>query len=495
MTEVFQSIVFLLSPWPLFYVFVGVTLGIAVGAIPGLTVAMLITLSLPLTFYMDSTLAIVLLVSMYVGGISGGLITSTLLRIPGTPASVVTTFDGYPLAKSGQPGRAVGHGIMASFIGGMISWIFLVLLSPPLARIALKFGPFEYFSMVLMALVLIASVTEDSFLKGLISGLLGFLVAIPGLDPITGLQRMDFGYYELTAGFNLLPVLVGLFGISQIISDTVNINSKMEKLPMNTSGLFMKLKDMRAQAVNLVRSSLIGTWIGILPGIGANIGSILAYSAAKNTSKTPEKFGHGSEEGIVASEAANNATIGGALIPLITMGIPGSIIDAILLGALYIHNVQAGPLLFKTHPEIAYGVIGTALIANIFMFIIMLAATPFITKLIEVPKSCLLPSIIVFCVIGMFSLSNRMFDVWTMLSFGVIGYALEHVKVPLGPFIIGLVLEPVAESHLREGLMASAGSFLPLVMRPVSLAFLIVAIITFVWSIYRELIKPKTISA
>lgn len=486
-----QALLDTLAPLPIFYIFIGVALGCIVGAIPGLTGSMLIVLTLPLTFYMDSTLAMILLVAMYVGSISGGLITATLLRMPGTPSSIMTTLDGYPMAQQGKAGRALGIGIMASFVGGLVAWIFMVLVAPPLGRIAVKFGPFEYFSMVLMALVLISSVSEGSFLKGIISGLLGLLVATPGIDPGTAVPRMDFGFNEMAGGFHILPVLIGLFGISQIITDIINIDQRPEKVPMKFSNLFMSLRDLKKQAVNLIRSSVIGTWVGILPGIGANIGSIVAYGAAKNMSKTPEKFGTGHDEGIVASEAANNATVSGALIPLITLGIPGSIIDAILLGAMYIHNVQPGPLLFKTNPEMAYGVMSSALISNIFMLFIMVGATFFIAKIVDIHKAYIIPAIIVFCIVGSFALHNRMFDVWVMFGFGLLGFGLERCKVPLAPFIIGLILCPLAELPIRQGLMATDGSLAPLVTRPVSLIFLIISALTFVWTIYQEVRKSN----
>lgn len=489
MSELISSFGHLMTMSAVIYIFIGVTAGIVVGAIPGLTGAMLISLTLPLTYYMDSGSSMILLISMYVGSISGSLITAILLRIPGTPASVITTFDGYPMAMAGKPGRAIGIGIMASFIGGLISWIFLAFLSPLLGKIAVKMGPFEFFSMVLMALVLIASISEGSFIKGILSGFLGLLVATPGIEPVTGQPRLDFGIADLAGGFHLLPVLIGIFGANQIIRDIINSEQKTKKIPLKLSGLFMSLNDLKKQAFNLIRSSLIGTWIGILPGIGANIGSVLAYGAAKNSSKHPEKFGTGIDDGIAASEAANNATIGGALIPLLTLGIPGSVIDAILLGALLIHNVQAGPLLFVLHAEIAYNIIITALIANLFMFVIMIISTKMIAKIIEVPKVFLIPVILVFCVMGTFALHNTMFDVWVMLLFGVLGFVLEMAAIPLGPFVIGLILCPVAELSLRSGLMASGGSFAPLVTRPVSLAFMIIAIGTLVWSLYKIRLK------
>ncbi len=487
MTELLGALGVVFSPAPFAFCCIGVFLGITVGAIPGLTGAMLIALTLPLTFYMDPTNAIILLVAMYVGAISGGLITATLLRMPGTPAAVMTTFDGYPMARGGRPGRALGLGITASFIGGLVSWIALYLLAEPLSIVATRFGPFEYFSLILMAMVLIASVSEGSMVKGLVSGLLGMLVSMPGVDPATGQPRLTFDWYLLNGGLKLLPVLIGVFAVSQIIADIVDLNRKAERVDVSSKGILMTLRDWKDQAVNLLRSSLIGTGVGILPGVGASIGSVIAYTTAKNLSRTPEQFGTGSEEGIVASEAANNATVGGALIPLIAMGIPGSVIDAILIGALMIHSIQPGPTLFITNADIVWAMIAACLVANVLMFGMMTVSVRWISRLMYLPRTYLLPVVMVFCVIGSFALNNTMFDVWVMLIFGVVGFAMERAGYPLGPFVIGFVLAPLGEAKLRSGLMMTAGGIEPLFTRPLSAIFLAVAAVLLVWSIRSEL--------
>ena len=495
MVHLLQAFQALLTPLPMFYIFIGVFLGCTVGAIPGLTGSMLIALTLPLTYYMSSVNAITLLVSMYIGAVSGGLITATLLRIPGTPASVVTTFDGYPLARSGHSGRAIGVGIMASFVGGLIAWIFLVLLSPLLARFALRFSSFELFSLVLMALVLIAAVGQGSILRAVVAGFLGLLVGVPGVDPIVGRVRMTFGSNQMIGGFGLLPVLIGLFGISQILNDVSDVETRLERIPLSFKGMFLSLKELKENAVNLVRSSLIGTWVGILPGVGATIGSIMAYWAAKSSSKHPEMFGKGSEEGIIASEAANNATINGAIIPLITLGIPGSIITAIMLGAFILHDLNPGPLLFTSEPEIVYGIMATAFVANIVMFVVMIGGSMVMARLIDIPRATLLPLLIVFCVIGTFALNNRIFDVWVMFAFGLVGFVFEKADVPLGPFIIGFILSGIAEVNLRSSLMYADGSLLPFFTRPISLVFIIIAFSTLGWTLYRDLKGKQSLVA
>jgi len=480
---------YLFSVQGIFLIILGTVLGITMGAIPGLTGAMLIALTLPLTFDMDPVNAFILLISMYVGAISGGLITATLLRMPGTPASIMTTLDGYPMARAGKPGRALGLGITASFVGGCISWLFLITLSGPIARYSTKLGPFDFFSLVLLAFVLIASIGGKSISRAFLSASLGVLASLPGIDKATGNLRLTFGFEELNGGLKLLPVLIGMFAISQIISDLSRIDEKITIIPVKrTRDMFFTLKDWKDQGINLIRSSVIGTWIGILPGIGANIGSVTAYSAAKSMA-TPEeraKFGKGSEVAIVAAESANNATIGGALIPLISLGIPGSVIDAILLGGLLIHGLQPGPLLFQQNPEMVYTIMGAMFVSNVFMFFFMIFAARYLARLASVPRSLLMPVILVFCIIGSFALSTRMFDVWTMLFFGLLGFGFEKMKIPLAPFVIGFILAPIAEENLQMGLMASNGSFLPLIQRPVSLIFVIVSIALLSFPLYRR---------
>lgn len=472
-------------------IFIGVFSGIVVGAIPGLTGSMLIALTLPITFHMTPLHATTLLVAMYVGSITGGLITATLLRMPGSPAAVMTTLDGYPLAKSGQPGRALGLGITASLVGSLVSWVALATISEPLSEFAVKLTPFNYFALVMMAMVLIASVAGGDIIKGLIAGFLGMLVTFPGIDPSGGEIRLIFGMEDLVGGFKLLPVLIGVFAVSQIFADALDMKAKLEAVEFSNKGLFMSLADLKTQALNLLRSSLIGTFIGILPGVGASVGSAIAYLFAKLGSKTPEKFGAGSEEGIVASECANNATVGGALIPLIALGIPGSVVDAILIGALTIHSIQPGPALFSTNPEIVWNVIGVDLVATFVMFVLMLGLVRFCVRVAVVPKVYLLPLIMVFCIVGVFSLNNTMFDVWTMLGFGVVGFLMERAGFSLGPFVIGFVLAKVAEAKLRQGLQFTDGDISPLFTEPLSLALQFIALALLIWSLRAELKRAR----
>ncbi|MEM9944074.1 MAG: tripartite tricarboxylate transporter permease [Planctomycetota bacterium] len=489
MTEALTQIFLTPTGWLL--VIFGTGLGVFVGAIPGLTGTMLIALTLPLTFGMDEQYAMTLLISIYVGAISGGMISATLLRMPGTPASIVTTFDGYPMARDGQPERALGLGVMSSIVGGLISWFFLFLLAKPISQYSKEFGPFDYFSLVMMALVLIATIGGKSLSRSLFAGFLGILFALVGINPATGQTRLTFGYTELNNGFGLLPVLIGMFAVNQIFQDII-LSSKTDQIKaINTQGLAIRLKDFQTHWINLIRSSLVGTWIGLLPGIGANIGSVTAYSVAKSTSKSPEQFGNGCEDGIVAAEAANNATVGGALIPLVAMGLPGSVVEAVLLGALIIHGFQPGPRLFDENPAIVYSIIFACLFANIVMAVIMCFSMKILAKLTVVPRAYLIPVIIAFCVVGSYALSNRLFDVWVMIGFGLLGFFLESRKIPLAPFVIGFVLGPIAEENLSAGLMSSNGDWSPVVTEPKSLLFLVVAAILLFYPLYRGSRKQK----
>jgi len=470
----------LLFQWQnLIFLIVGTALGIVVGAIPGLTASMLIALTLPLTFHMNPVSAVTLLIGEYVGGISGGLIMAILLRMPGTPASIVTTFDGYPMAQKGLPERALALGIMASVVGGIISWFFLAGMSPSLARFALQFGPWEYFTLVMMALVMLAVLSQGSIVKGLLGATLGMAFALPGIDSSIGQARLTFGSDALLAGFGLLPVLIGAFAISQILRDAAT-PQRVERIDLPKRRLPIYRRDFRYVPA-LLRGSVIGTWIGLLPGIGANIAALVSYSTAKQIAPEPGKFGTGHEPGVIASESANNASIGGALIPLITMGIPGSVTEAILIGALTIHNLQPGPLLFQNAPEIAYGIIAAYLVANVLMLMMMWGAVRYIAQIVRLPRSGLMAVILVFCVTGSYAVNSSFTDVWVMVAFGVVGLGLEYCRVPLGPFVIGFVLSPIAEEQLRASLMMSDGNVAEILTRPYALLFLALAVLTLAW--------------
>jgi len=484
--DLLQAFYYVITPYPFLWLFVGVASGIFVGAVPGLGGGMLMALTVPLTFSMDSTHAILLLMGMHVGSVSGGLISATLLNMPGTPSALMTTFDAYPMAQKGKPERALTLAIGSSLVGGLISAVFLIGLAPPLSEWAHKFGPWEYFTMVLMALVLIASISQGSLIKGLVASTLGIMAAMPGLNQSDGQLRLTFGLEAMDGGFNLLPVLLGIFVMSQLIKDAVDIDKKPTIIGMKKRSLFPKISEWKQHAANLIRSSIIGTWVGILPGVGASISSMVSYGTAKTFSKRPEKFGTGHDEGIVASEAANNANAGGALIPLITMGIPGAPVDAILLGAMIMHQIQPGPLLFQTNGQLVWSLMAGYLIANLIMFLIMTLASRQIAKIVKINKAYLIPAVFVFCLIGAYALSNRLFDVWVVLGFGVIGYILDRARFPLGPFVIGFVLAGILEAELRSGLQLSDGSWTPIFTRPIALTFTLISIFFLSYALFND---------
>lgn len=476
----------MLSPTPFLFILLGTLSGIVIGAIPGLNGAMLVTLSLPLTYGWDPLNAIGLLVGQYVGSISGGLVSATLLNIPGSPSSMMTTLDAAPMARKGNPERALQLGIIASFVGGTVSWLALVFLSPPLAKIALSFGPHEYFALVLVALMLISSLSEGSMAKALMSACLGMLVAFPGLDTITAQPRLTFGFPQMLAGFDLLAVLLGIFAVTQLLTDAGSSMASAERIRLSGKMYFVTLSDLSKQAFNMVRSSLIGTWIGILPGIGGSVGSIVSYVTAKNMSKTPEKFGTGCDEGVVASEAANNATVGGALIPMITMGIPGSIIDVILIAALTLHNIRPGPLLFQNEPHIVYGFMSTMMIANILMLFIMIFGIRLLAKLIDVPTKFLVPILLLLCVVGAFAVNNRVFDIWVMLGFGLVGLLFRSWSIPVAPFVIGFILTPIAETNFRTALILSDNNLWDFFARPITATFLFLSAVMLLIPLFKR---------
>lgn len=465
--QFFLSFWTMLSPETFVLLFAGSVIGIVVGAIPGLNGGMLVALSLPLTFGWNPLNAIALLVGQYVGSMTGGLVSATLLNIPGSPSNLMTTLDANPMARDGKAERALQLGILASFIGGLVSWFALVLLSPPIARMALALGPHEYFALVFAALMLISSLSSGSVIRALIAATLGMLCALPGLDMVTGQPRLTFDFSAMLAGFDLLAVLVGVFAVTQLLDDT-RPQLIAERFKVSSVRLQIGIKDLQRHGANFMRSSLIGTWIGILPGVGGSVGSIVSYTVARNFSKKPDEFGKGAEEGVVASETANNATIGGALIPLVTMGIPGSVIDVILIAALTLHNIRPGPLLFQTNPDIVYAFMSSMFIANLIVIAVMLMSIRWIARVIDVPKAYLISILLVFCVVGTFAVNNRMFDVWVMLAFGLIGLAFKYLRFPLPPFVIGFILTPIAEGNLRAALIASEGDWSDFVTRPLS---------------------------
>ena len=473
--------------------FLGVFMGIIVGAIPGLSVTMGVALFLPITFGMEPVAALSLLVALYIGGTSGGLISAILLRIPGTASSIATCFDGHPMAEKGEATKALGVGIVFSFLGGFVSYIVLMLLAPAIAKVALQFGPYEYFAIGLFSMTMIASLASGSLVKGIISSMLGVMVSFVGIAPITSFTRFTFGQSELNAGFTILPVLIGLFAVSQVLS-AVEEKFKKEDATVQSckiKGFGFTREDIKGQGVNFWIATAIGTGIGILPGLGGGICNIIAYSAVKNHSKYPEKFGTGIVDGIVASEASNNACTGGALVPLLTLGLPGDNTTALIMAGFMIHGITPGPLLFRSEATLVYGIFAALIVSNIMMLIVEFLGIRVFTKILTVPKNLLLPIVIIFCVVGAFGTNNRVFDVYVMMFFGLLGYAMKKLDFPQAPIILGFILGPIIETNLRRGLMKSQGSFMPFLTSPISCVFLIIAVATLALTVRKEIIKLK----
>ncbi len=483
----------ILSLKTLLLIFSGVVLGIVFGAIPGITVTMGVALFLPITFGMTPIEGLSLLMGLYIGGTSGGLISAILLKIPGTPASIATTFDGHPMAVRGEAGRALGIGIVYSFLGGMFSLIVLMLLAPALADFAIQFGSYEYFSIALFSLTMISSLSGGSLVRGFISAILGMIFAFVGMAPITAYPRFTFGIGALDAGFSLLPALIGLFAVSQILETAEEEKSaELPKIADYTiKGFGFSLKEFKEQTWNFIRSSIIGTGIGILPGLGGSICNIVAYGTAQKRSRHPEKFGTGIIDGIVASETSNNASTGGALVPLMTLGIPGDNTTAILLAGFMIHGITPGPLLFTTDGLLVYGIFAALIAANIFMIVTEFAGMRMFVRVLSVPKHILLPVVAAMCVIGSYGLNNRIFDVWTMLLFGVLGYFLKKLSLPSTPLLLGFILGPILEVNLRRGLQKSQGSFAPFVTEPISGVILLITLVVVAATLAGELKKYR----
>ncbi|MCK2041364.1 tripartite tricarboxylate transporter permease [Chromohalobacter sp. TMW 2.2308] len=468
----------------------GVVAGVIASAIPGFTITMAIVLTLPLTFTMAPLQGVATMLAVYVGGYSGGLISAALLGIPGTPSSVATTFDAFPMARSGQPGRALALGIWSSFFGALVSAIVLIIAAPPLAMIAVKLGAWEYFSLIIFAMTVVASLVGKSMLKGLMTGLLGLFIATVGADPMMGVARFTFDFDLLANGFPFLVVLIGIFAVSQLLQEVEDAEqTKHGKQLIPTNVAFKPLDALRetlTYPVNLIRSSLVGVFIGAVPGAGGSIANLLAYDQAKRASKTPEKFGTGTPEGVIASESGNSATSGGGLIPMIALGIPGSAVDAVLMASLMVHGIGIGPRLILDHGDLVYGMFMAMLLAAFMVLVVCLFSMRFFLRVTDVPRSVIVPVVLVCCVVGAFALNNRVTDIYLLLGVGVFGYILSKLDYPLAPLVLGVILGPIAETNLRRALMTDENWTL-FFTRPISLTLLILAVVSVALAIRHRL--------
>jgi len=471
MNQDFLSALYMIfEPNILFLVIIGVIFGILIGSMPGLTATMAIAILTSFTFGMDSMNAITILLGVYGGGVYGGSISAILLHIPGTPSAIMTAQDGYPMSKKGMAGAAIGISTVSSFLGGLISVIILILASPLITKFSLKFSAPEYFALAVFGLSIIANISGKSLLKGFIAATLGILISTVGLDPLVGIERFTFNSLNLQTGLNFVAIMIGLFGLSEMLEQLRTIDNK-QHVKQEIKNILPTKSILKRIYKVIFRSSLIGTFIGALPGAGGSIASFVAYNDAKQSSKNPEQFGTGIPEGIAAPESANNATVGGALMPLLTLGVPGDAITAILIGAFMIHNIQPGPMLFQTNANIIYSIYLITILANIILLIAGLSGAKLFAKVINIRINVLLPIILLLSMLGSFATNNSYFDILAMIFFGIVGFILIKLEVPIAPMVLGIVLGPMAETNFRTALVMSQNDFSIFFTRPIPLIF------------------------
>lgn len=479
MQYILEAIPLVFNFYTLLVMIVGIILGIAIGALPGLSSTMGVALSIPITYTMHPATGLVFLSAIYMSSTYGGSISAILIKTPGTPSAVITAIDGYELTKQGKSGEALSMATIASTIGGLISCVALMFLSPPLAKLVVAFGSPEMFLLSILGLSIIVGLSKGSVLKGLISGILGMLLSLIGIDTITGEYRFTYNILSLFGGISTVAVVIGIFSASQVYvlaaqkrtTIQYDYNSK-QKLRL------ISIRDFFLNLFNIIRSGVIGTIIGILPGAGVSIASALAYNISKSSSKEKELYGEGSLEGIAASESANNGVVGGSLVPLLTLGIPGNAVSAVFLGGLVIHGLRPGPQLFTKYGGITYALFIGLFISTILMLFVGLFTAKYFTKVSTVPTNVLAPIIMTLCVIGSYSVANSEFNIYLMIIFGIIGFLMLYFKYSQPSFILGLVLGPIAEQEFRRSLLISGGDYKIFIASPISI-LLVVAIIFF----------------
>ncbi|NWF56369.1 MAG: tripartite tricarboxylate transporter permease [Syntrophaceae bacterium] len=484
------------TPVNLLFGLIGAVLGTAIGVLPGLGPAATISLLLPLSYALGNPVtSIIMLAGIYYGAMYGGSTTSILLNIPGEAASVVTCIDGYQMAKKGRAGAALGMAAIGSFIAGTAGVIGLTFVAPPLSAFALKFGPAEYFSLTILGLMLATYLSGQSVLKGIIMAVLGLLLATVGMDPVTGNLRYTFGLLILEDGFDFLTLGMGLFGIGEIFS-TLEGKVRAQLVTRKISNLWPTLKDWAVSKWSILRGSGVGFLVGLLPGGGAVIASLLSYAIEKRASKEPEKFGQGALEGVAGPESANNSAASASFIPMLTLGIPGNPAIAMIFAALLIQGVTPGPLLIKDHPQLFWAVIASMYIGNFLLLILNLPLVGIWVQMLKVPYSILAPFIVLICSIGVYSMKNDVSDVLMMVIFGVVGYVLRKFRFELGPLLLAFVLGRILERSLRQALLISKGDLGIFIQKPIS-AFLLAAVALMIlfsasWAIYRRFSSPPT---
>jgi putative tricarboxylic transport membrane protein len=462
-----HSIGSFITPASLFYVFASTLVGLIIGALPGLTATMGLALMTTMTLKMDSGQALLVMICTYVGAIYGGSRSAILLNIPGTPASAATCLDGYALARQGNAGRAMGIATSGSVLGTLIGMCLLALFTPLLGELALKFGAYEFFWLTVFGVVISGTLAGTDPLKGWMAGFLGLFVANIGQEGIYAFERFSFGNRDLAGGIGLVPALVGAFGFAELLVVMKTRQTPVKINPFDT--VIPKLADIARHWKTIVRSGTLGTFIGIVPGVGEDIGAWTSYAAAKRASKEPETFGKGSIDGLMAAETGNSAAVPGAVIPVLTLAIPGSAPAAVLMAAMLIHGIQPGPMIMIQSPTFVYDVVAMMMLASLGILFYGLTLTKLMIRTLQVPQTVMVPIILVLCTVGSFAIAGRLFDIWVMLGFGVLGFVLRQYNYPMAPLVLGIVLGDLMEKNVRRGLVLSDGSLEPFFTRPISL--------------------------
>lgn len=475
-----ESLPLVFTPMTILLAVVGIVAGIIIGALPGLSSTMGVALFIPVTYTMEPATGLVFLAAVYMASVYGGSISAILIQTPGTPSAVITALDGYELTKQGRSGEALSMSVISSTVGGLVSVVALMFLAPPLAKAVIAFGSAEMFLLAILGLTIIVSLSKDSLTKGMMVGLFGMLLSVVGTDTLTGQDRYTMGIMQLYGGIDSVAAVIGMYSASQVFKLAAQ---KRRTIQYDIGDSISQLKPVSLKVIaknwfNMIRSGVIGTYVGILPGAGVSIASALAYNTARSASRSPEEYGNGSLEGLAASEAANNGVVGGSLIPLLTLGIPGNTVSAVFLGGLIIHGMRPGPQLFKEHGAVTYALFVGLFLATLIMMVVGLAGSKLFARISIVPTNMIVPIILALCVFGSYSISNNIFNVYIMLVFGFIGYALGELEFFQAPFVLGMVLGPIAEQEFRRALMISKGDYSIFVGSPIAI-FLAAAIIFF----------------
>jgi len=487
-----QGFAIALTPTNLAYGFVGALVGTAIGVLPGLGPPATIALLLPITYGMAPTSAVILLAGIFYGAMYGGSTTSILLNIPGEAASVVTCIDGYQMARQGRAGAALAVSAVGSFVAGTASVVGLMLLAPPLAAFALRFGAPEYTALLVLGLMMVGYLGGGSMTKGLMMAALGLLLGMVGLDPIMGSPRFTYGVFKLSEGFEFVLVAMGLFGIGEVLVN-VERSTVPEVLKTRIRGLLASREEWRAAGLPLARGSLLGFFVGVLPGGGAIISSFVSYAIEKKLSRHPERFGQGAIEGVAGPEAANNAAATSSFIPLLTLGIPGNASIALIFAALLIQGIRPGPLLVSEQPAVFWGLIASMYIGNVVLLVLNLPLIRLWVKLLEVPYAILAPFVVVFVLVGAYSVNNSVFDVGTTIAFGAVGYALRKLDFEPAPLVLAMILGPQLEAALRRSLIYSRGDLLVFFERPISAALLALAVLLLLSPLVRWAVERRAV--